>query len=112
MEDGGYSNHALWLSEGWDFINENRQKAPLYWHKKEGQWFWYNLNGFGPVDPDVPVQHITFYEAAAFAVCAEYWLPNVLLLAVESEPITVGSICCCPYVVYIYSLDIIISYAQ
>lgn len=92
MEDGGYSNHALWLSEGWDFINENRQKAPLYWHKKEGQWFWYNLNGFGPVDPDVPVQHITFYEAAAFADWAGYRLPTEFEWEVASEQFKWGSL--------------------
>lgn len=76
INDGGYSNHELWLSEGWDFINENHQKSPLYWHKKDGSWFHYTLDGFEPVNMNVPVQHLTLYEAAAFADWAGYRLPT------------------------------------
>lgn len=76
MNDDGYSKHELWLSEGWDYINQNQQRAPLYWHRKDGNWNTYNLNGFGLVDPDLPVQHLTLYEAAAFADWAGYRLPT------------------------------------
>lgn len=76
IDDGGYSNHALWLSEGWDFINQHKQSAPLYWHQKGGDWFNYTMKGFLPVDPSVPVQHLSLYEAAAFATWAGYRLPT------------------------------------
>ena len=33
IEDGGYENHMLWHSEGWDWVNENGINSPLYWNK-------------------------------------------------------------------------------
>lgn len=67
IEADGYKNHELWLSEGWDFIQDNEIENPLYWHKKDGKWLNYTLDGLKPVNLHLPVQHISFYEAAAFA---------------------------------------------
>lgn len=67
IKAGGYQNHELWLSEGWDFIHENEIDKPLYWHKKDDNWWNYTLDGLKPVNPDLPVQHVSFYEAMAFA---------------------------------------------
>lgn len=30
--DGGYRTAALWLSDGWTWVQENQVTAPLYWH--------------------------------------------------------------------------------
>lgn len=76
MNDSGYTRHELWLSEGWDFINQNNLSAPLYWHEKDGKWFHYTFNGFQPVSMDKPVQHLSLYEAAAYADWAGYRLPT------------------------------------
>ncbi len=76
INDGGYTNYNLWLAEGWDFINQNEIKAPLYWHYKDGSWYYYTLNGFNPVDKQAPVQHLSLYEAAAFAEWAGHRLPT------------------------------------
>jgi ergothioneine biosynthesis protein EgtB len=67
IKAGGYQSHELWLAEGWDFIKENEIEKPLYWHKKNGEWWNYTLDGLKPVNPDLPVQHVSFYEAMAFA---------------------------------------------
>lgn len=67
MNDGGYSNAMLWKSDGWDYINANKDLNPLYWVQKEGQWFEYTLNGFLPLNLEDPVCHINYYEADAFA---------------------------------------------
>lgn len=67
IKDGGYQNHAFWLAEGWDFIQENEIEKPLYWHKKDNQWLNYSLDGLKPLDPKLPVQHVSLYEAMAFA---------------------------------------------
>lgn len=67
IKEGGYQNHELWLAEGWDFIQENEIQQPLYWHKKDNQWFNYTLGGLKPLNLDLPVQHVSLYEAMAFA---------------------------------------------
>ena len=48
----------------------------MYWNSKKGDWFNYTMKGFVPVDPSVPVQHLSLYEAAAFAAWAGYRLPT------------------------------------
>ena len=67
MRDGGYSNHMLWLSEAWDWVNENKVKAPRYWSQEDGgSWWHYTLHGFEEVNLDDPVCHVSYYEADAF----------------------------------------------
>ena len=35
IADGGYQRSELWLSAGWDAIEQNGWKAPLYWNRDE-----------------------------------------------------------------------------
>ena len=67
IEDGGYQKFHLWHAEGWDWVNQDAVCAPLYWHLIDGQWHYYTLGGLLPVDNAVPVAHISYYEAFAFA---------------------------------------------
>lgn len=67
IEAGGYENFDYWLDEGLQFIKKEGIKAPLYWYKKDGDWWNYTLGGFENVDLTLPVQHVSFYEAMAFA---------------------------------------------
>ncbi|MEM6736815.1 MAG: ergothioneine biosynthesis protein EgtB [Bacteroidota bacterium] len=68
IEDGGYQNHLLWLSEAWEWINENTIKAPRYWHEEDGgEWWNYTLGGYRKVNEDDPLAHVSYYEADAFA---------------------------------------------
>lgn len=76
IEAGGYQNHELWLAEGWDFIQENKIEKPLYWHNKNGEWWNYTMNGLQPVSQNLPVQHVSFYEAMAFAEWKDCRLPT------------------------------------
>jgi ergothioneine biosynthesis protein EgtB len=66
----------LWHSEGWDWVNENRVKNPLYWHKKDDEWFQFTLSGLRRVKPENPVCHVSFYEASAFAEWKGMRLPT------------------------------------
>lgn len=76
IEDGGYQNFNLWHAEGWDYIQNNDIKAPEYWHKVEGAWHYYTLNGFEKVNPKLPIMHISHYEAFAFAEWKNNRLPT------------------------------------
>ncbi len=67
IEDKGYENSLLWHAEAWDWIHKDSIKAPLYWHKIDGQYHQYTLQGLKTVDYTAPVTHISFYEAFAFA---------------------------------------------
>jgi ergothioneine biosynthesis protein EgtB len=75
MEDGGYARHEFWLSDGWARINAEEWRAPFYWQELDGVWFEHTLNGTWPVNPGLPVSHVSFYEAEAFASWAGKRLP-------------------------------------
>ena len=64
---GGYREPALWLSEGWAWRCGNGVEAPMYWRQAEGEWLEYRLHGEGPLLPNVPVTHVSYFEADAFA---------------------------------------------
>ncbi len=76
MRDGGYSNHSLWLSDGWAAVQADELSAPAYWQEKDGEWFSFTLGGLRPVDPDSPVCHIGYFEADAYARWAGKHLPS------------------------------------
>ncbi len=76
MEDGGYKRPLYWLSDGWTLIQAEHWQAPLYWEQMDGVWCQMTLAGLQPVDLDAPVQHVSYYEAAAFADWAEARLPT------------------------------------
>ncbi|MCR8915703.1 ergothioneine biosynthesis protein EgtB [Marinobacter panjinensis] len=76
MEQGGYQDPALWLSDGWHLIRENGWTAPLYWARDGEQWYQFTLTGWRKVDPLAPVCHVSFYEADAFARWAGARLPT------------------------------------
>lgn len=67
MEDKGYERAELWLSNGIAAVETNGWKAPLYWHKIDGEWHNYTLGGLKKLNPDEPVTHISYYEADAYA---------------------------------------------
>ena len=67
MADGGYKDHRLWHSDGWDWVRTNNITAPLYWQRNDGEWQVFTLGGPRRLDAAAPVCHVSFYEAAAFA---------------------------------------------
>ena len=76
MEDGGYENPLLWLSEGWATVRAEEWKAPLYWEKRDGQWWVMTLSGLREVDPAEPVCHVSYFEADAYTRWADARLPT------------------------------------
>jgi ergothioneine biosynthesis protein EgtB len=76
VNDGGYRDHRLWHSEGWDWVNRENVASPLYWHDRDGLWHHFTLGGLRRVPLDAPVCHISFYEASAFAEWRGMRLPT------------------------------------
>jgi ergothioneine biosynthesis protein EgtB len=91
ISDGGYSKQELWLSAGWDAAQRNGWNAPLYWTGKDGGWSIFTLRGALPLDrlANVPVSHVSFYEADAYARWAGYRPPTEFEweAAAEDRPI-------------------------
>ena len=73
---GGYSTPSLWLSDGWTMAQNENWQAPGYWREKDGAWHVMTLGGLRPVDPAAPVQHVSYYEADAFARFTGKHLPS------------------------------------
>jgi len=73
IADGGYRTPTLWLSDGWDWLNRETVTSPLYWHD-DGTHF--TLAGRRAIDPSAPVDHVSYYEADAFARWAGARLPT------------------------------------
>jgi ergothioneine biosynthesis protein EgtB len=92
IENGGYANFNYWHAEGWDYIQSNNINAPLYWHKTEGKWHYYDQTGLVPVVGDLPVMHISYFEAYAFAEWKGMRLPTEFEWEVASNRIKHGQL--------------------
>lgn len=74
IDDGGYRNPALWMSEGWARIDAEQWQRPLYWDEDGERAF--TLGGLRELDPHAPVCHLSYFEADAFARWAGARLPT------------------------------------
>ena len=73
VDEGGYRQPGLWLSDGWAAVQAQGLTAPLYW--REGG-LEFTLHGLQARSPLAPVRHLGFYEAAAYAEWAGARLPT------------------------------------
>lgn len=76
IDDGGYREPLLWLSDGWARCQQEQWHAPLYWQWDDGQWSHFTLSGQQAVRPQDPVSHVSYYEADAFARWSGKRLPR------------------------------------
>ncbi len=82
IADGGYRDHRLWLSDGWQVIQRDAWRAPLYWDGSQT----YELAGVRTIDPAETACHLSYYEADAIAC----WLGGRLPTEAEWELATTG----------------------
>ena len=90
IDSGGYQQVLLWHAEAWDWIRNEKIKAPFYWHKLDGKWHSYTLSGLKPVDKKAPVTHISYYEAYAYAQWKGQRLPTEFEWEVSQEKFNWG----------------------
>jgi ergothioneine biosynthesis protein EgtB len=69
IAEGGYRRPELWLSAGWDAVQQNGWRAPLYWSGENGDWRLFTLRGEIPLRQRqaAPLSHVSYFEADAYA---------------------------------------------
>jgi ergothioneine biosynthesis protein EgtB len=75
---GAYEDYHWWLSEGWEAVNRERWRGPLYWENHDGRWMIRDFRGLHPAEDKAnePVSHVSYFEAAAYAKWAGKRLPT------------------------------------
>jgi len=76
IDAGGYRDPALWLSEGWDWLQAHGREHPLYWQRGAQGWNEFSLGGLQALDGRAAVTHVSYYEADAYARWAQARLPT------------------------------------
>jgi ergothioneine biosynthesis protein EgtB len=81
IEENGYSRPEIWLSAGWDTVQDEGWQAPLYWRRDSATpsgWSVYTLNGWRPLGDlsETPVCNVSFFEADAYARWSGHRLPT------------------------------------
>jgi gamma-glutamyl hercynylcysteine S-oxide synthase len=73
VEDGGYAQRRLWSETGWELRRSRGWERPLYWTEDGGER---RFDRVEELDPELPVMHVSLYEAEAFARWAGARLPT------------------------------------
>jgi iron(II)-dependent oxidoreductase len=73
VADGGYRRRSVWSEAGWDWRRRENAERPLYWSADGTERV---CDRIEPIDPSLPVMHVSWFEADAFARWAGRRLPT------------------------------------
>ena len=76
VADGGYDRKELWSPVGWAHRQRTGLGAPGFWRREGGQWWRRRFGVEEAVPDDEPVQHVSYWEAEAYARWAGRRLPT------------------------------------
>lgn len=77
VDDGGYEDARWWSRAGWRWRQEAAAQHPVYWSREaSGRWLCRRFDQIGPLESDLPVLHVNWYEAEAYCRWAGRRLPT------------------------------------
>jgi gamma-glutamyl hercynylcysteine S-oxide synthase len=76
MRSGGYRDQTLWSDEGWAWRTFEQADAPLFWGRDGDGWLLRRFDRVQPIPQSEPVQHVSWFEADAYARWAGKRLPS------------------------------------
>jgi iron(II)-dependent oxidoreductase len=76
IDDGGYRNGRWWSDRGWEHRQQEGLEAPRFWNGGDLKGTRTRFGRVEDVPADEPVQHVTYFEAEAYAAWAGARLPT------------------------------------
>ena len=76
IQAGGYENDQLWSMAGLKWRNSSGARHPLFWKKENSIWLERHFDQWIPVQAELPVKHVSYWEAQAYCKFAGRRLPS------------------------------------